>query len=217
MKAFLVLLMLLLPLTAFAQDKAPASPAPVLVVDMKRVLDESKAAESVQRKIEVRRSEFQKEIAGKEDEIRGEEQELLQSRGKMEAKTYSEKEDQLRQKFRDVETYVVERRRVLEQATTDSMGHVRSVLQTILTDIAKKKGAKVVLNKQLVLWSEPALDVTDDVLANLNKQLPDMDVVIQSTGDGAKDAKPAPAKAPVKTPENPQGKTPAKPPVKGKE
>lgn len=205
MRLILIVLLVLLPLVSYAQDKAApatsaASPSmpqsmPLLVVDMKRVLDESKAAVNVQKKIEARRSEFQKEIAGREDEIRNEEQDLLQSRGKIEAKVYSERENQLRQKFRDVETYVVERRRVLEQATTDSMGHVRSVLQNILIDIAKKHGASLVLSKQQVLWSQPALDVTDAVLESLNRQLPDMDVVIQPAGDAAK-----PVKSPVKTP-----------------
>ncbi len=162
---------------------------PILVVDMKRVLDESRAAVSVQKKIEARRSEFQKEIADKENEIRNDEQELLQSRGKMEAKAYAEKENQMRQKFRDVERYVQERRRVLEQATNDSMGRVRSVLQTIVTDIANKRSAHAVLSKQQVLWSQGSLDITDQVLERLNAELPDTDVTIEKAKEEKKPVK----------------------------
>ena len=182
----LCLLFLALPLQAAdgaARAQAPVAPpavtAPILVVDMKRLLDESKASVSVQKQIESRRSAFQSEIADKEKNIREDEQALLQSRSKTTEADYAEKENQLRQKFRDVEKYVQERRQLLEQATTASMGRVRSALLGIVTDIAKKRGAHAVLVKQQVMWSESALDITDQVLERLNKELPDVPVAIE--------------------------------------
>jgi outer membrane protein len=181
------------PAKPAAAPAAAAIPSPILVVDVKRVLDESKASVSVQKQMEARRSAFQSEIAEKEKDIRTQEQELVQMRGKTEESAYAEKENQLRQKFRDVEKYVQDRRQLLEQATTSSLGRVRSVLLQIVTDIARKRGAHTVLVKQQVLWSEDALDITDQVLESLNRQLPDVQVAVEPA-----DASPAKPAKPVK-------------------
>ncbi len=199
----LITLFLLLAVPLMAAEPvtppAPANSAPILVVDVKRVLDESKASVNVQKKIEAQRSAFQTEIAAKEKSIRDAEQELLASRGKVEAAAYARNENELRQQFRDVEHYVQERRQLLEQATTLSMGKVRSMLIGIVTDMARRKGAQAVLIKQQVLWTEGTLDITDQVLERLNAQLPDLPVNIEAPKDApAKPGPPAPAAKPAK-------------------
>jgi Skp family chaperone for outer membrane proteins len=158
--------------------QTPDKQSHVLIVDMKRTLDESKAAINVQKKIEAQRSSFQDEISLQEKLIREGEQELQTMRGKLNADQYAEKENQLRKKFRDVEKYVQERRQALEKATTAAMGKVRTTLLMIIKDIAKKRGVQAVLIKQQVLWAEDNLEITDDVLTRLNKELPDITVDI---------------------------------------
>ena len=159
-----------------------SSKLPVLIVDVKAVLDDSKAAISAQKKIEVQRSAFQDEITKQEQHIRDAEQELAQARGQLDEKAYADKEAQLRQKFRDVEKYVQERRQTLEKATSQSLGKVHDVMLEIVADIAKKRGAQAVLAKQggtvAVLWSVDGSDITGEVSARLNAQLPDIAVNI---------------------------------------
>ncbi|HVY12062.1 MAG TPA: OmpH family outer membrane protein [Alphaproteobacteria bacterium] len=165
-------------LTAVPLWAAEPASSPLLIVDVKRILDESKASVGAQKKIEAQRAAFQIEIAAKEKFIREAEQDLLNSRGKIDQHAYADKETSLRQQFREVEQYVQERRRLLEQATTLSMGKVRSVLLGIVTEMARRRNAQAVLIKQQVLWAENALDVTDQVLVRLNAQLPDVPVNI---------------------------------------
>ena len=168
---------------AWAVDTSAQAPKlTVLIVDVKKVMDDSKAAISAQKKIEVQRSAFQDEITKQEQRIREGEQELVQARGKLDEKAYADKETQLRQKFRDVEKYVQERRQTLEKATGQSLGKVRSVMLEIVADIAKKRGAQAVLAKQAsnvaVLWSMDGSEITGEVSARLNSQLPDIAVDI---------------------------------------
>lgn len=193
------LLLIIMALTAsLAQasepaGKEPVQAKPILIVNVKSVLDDSKAAISAQKKIEVQRSAFQDEISSQEKHIRDAEQELLQQRGKLDEKAYAEKETQLRQKFRDVEKYVQERRQALEKATSQSLGKVHDVMLEIVADIAKKRNAQAVLAKQgsnvAVLWSIEGSDITSEVSARLNAQLPDIAVNID-----APEAKKAPPK-----------------------
>lgn len=170
-------------LAADASPNAPVSAKlPILIVDVKRVLDDSKAAISAQKKIEMQRSSFQDEITKQEQQIREAEQELAQARGKMDEKAYADKEAQLRQKFRDVEKYVQERRQTLEKATGQTLGKVHDVMLEIVADIAKKRGAQAVLAKQgsnvAVLWSAEGSDITGEVSTRLNTQLPEIAVNI---------------------------------------
>jgi outer membrane protein len=165
-------LLLLLPLPLHAAEP----PAFALVVDVKRVLDESQAALAAQKKIEEQRSAFQDEISVQEKRIRDAEQELGGLRGKLDVKQYAERENQLRQQFRDVEKYVQDRRQALERATNTSMGKVKDVTISIVQDIARKRGAQMVLVKQQVLWSENQMEITDEVLRRLNQQLPEVAV-----------------------------------------
>ena len=78
-----------------------------------------------------------------------------------------------------------ERRRLLEQATTLSMGKVRSVLLGIVTEISHRRGAQAVLVKQQVLWAENSLDITDQVLERLNTQMPELPVNIEAPKEPA--------------------------------
>lgn len=190
MLRLLVIIVLLCGTLSAAQSRAAeVSPselasgkASILIVDVKRILDDSKAAISAQKKIEVQRSAFQDEITKREKHIREAEQELAQARGKLDEKAYAEKESQLRLKFRDVEKYVQERRQTLEKATGQTLGKVHGVMLEIVADIAKKRGAQAVLAKQgsnvAVLWSMDGSDITTEVSARLNAQLPDIAVNI---------------------------------------
>ncbi len=194
MTRLLAIIMALLVLMGVGTASAEVAPAPnanaaslprfpILIVDVKRVLDDSKAAIGAQKKIEAQRSAFQDEISSQEKHIRDAEQELLQLRGKLDEKAYAEKETQLRQKFRDVEKYVQERRATLEKATSQSLGKVRDVMQDIVADIAKKRGAQAVLAKQgnqAVLWSIEGNDITQEVSSRLNTQLPELAVNIDA-------------------------------------
>lgn len=40
---------------------------------------------------------------------------------------------------------------------------------TVIGEVAKKKGLKVVCRKRALVWNDDAVDITDDVLATLNK------------------------------------------------
>ncbi len=198
MRLLLALVLVFMGGPAFAADPAPAqatAPSGVLVVDIKRLLDESTASVNSQKKVEARRSAFQTEIADKEKTIRDAADNLQQQRGKIDATAYAAKEDQLRQQFRDVEQYVQDRRRVLELATANAMNRVRDAMMRIATDIAHKRGAQAVLSKQQVMWSENSIDITDQVLQRLNTELPDIDVVIEPAAGEPPAKAAAPAKA----------------------
>ncbi|MDX2028296.1 MAG: OmpH family outer membrane protein [Alphaproteobacteria bacterium] len=163
---------------ALAADSSAGKlpPAVVIIVDVQRILQESLAAKSVQKQLEMQRSKFQKQIESEENELRQAEQELGKSRKQVAADVYADREQQLRQRFLAVERHVQARRKVLDQAFTDSMNNVRATLLDIVNEIAQQRGANLALIKQQALWSGKDFDVTDEILGRLNKKLPQVTV-----------------------------------------
>jgi outer membrane protein len=148
-------------------------PNPVIaIIDVQRILSESLAAKNVQKQLEARRAKFQSETQGEENELRKSEQELSKQRSKLAADIYADREQQLNQRFLAVERHVQSRRKLLDQAFTESMNAVRAGLLDIVADLAHERGVNLVLVKQQALWVDAPMDVTDEVLARLNAKLP---------------------------------------------
>jgi Skp family chaperone for outer membrane proteins len=166
--------------TAVRADSVPSS---ALVVDVQRILDESEAAKGVQKQLDSQRVRFQSETEKEENQLRQAEQDLSQSREHLGADAYTEREQLLRQRFIAEERHVDARRKALDQSFTEAMDMVRDNLMNVVQKIAHEKGANIVLVKQQILWSESTLDVTDEVLKRLNKELPQIKVKI-SPDDG---------------------------------
>jgi Skp family chaperone for outer membrane proteins len=171
----------------------PASPIVAVVVDVQRILDESQAAKSVQKQLETQRAKFQTEIENEENGLRQAEQDLTKAHDQLTPDAYSDREQQLRQRFSAVERHVEARRKVLDKAFSDSMNTVHENLQDVVTAVAHEHGANLVLIKQQVLWTDKALDLTDEVLAKLNAKLPQITVKMapeeKDEGDGEKPSK----------------------------
>ncbi len=158
-------------------DAKSKLPAPVIaIIDVQRILEESLAAKNVQKQLESQRAKFQTQIEAEENGLRQAEQELGKSHDQLAADVYADREQQLRQRFLTVERHVQARRKVLDQAFTDSMNAVRASLLEIVDTVAHEHGANLVLVKQQALWVDKPLDVTDEVLGRLNAKLPQVTV-----------------------------------------
>lgn len=177
----------------------PRPPHPALVVDVQRVMRESLAAQDAQKQLDTQRAMFQKQTETEENELRRAEQDLAKSRDQLDARTYGEKEKQLRQRFLTVERHVEARRKALDASFTDSMNRVRSALLEVVESTAKVRQASLIIAKQQVLWVDPALDATDDVLAHLNAKLSHVSISPKAHGESGSgilplQARPAPSR-----------------------
>lgn len=177
MKRIFCLFLLLL---AAAPAQAGAPPSAIAIVDVQRIMQESLAAKSVSQQLEARRSSFQTEIAAEEADLRQAEQTLSKLRETAKPEAYAEREQALRQRFLTVERHVQARRKALDQAYTDSMNAVRKSIVEIVAAVSKEKGVTLSIVKQQVIWNDSAIDITEDVLTRLNKNVPKIEVKIMS-------------------------------------
>ncbi len=170
-----------LALVAPALPAAQATrPSIIALVDVQRILQEASAARTVQQQLEDQRSKFQTEITAEEADLRKAEQKLAKLRDSAQADVYAEEEQKLRQRFLTVERHVQARRKALDQAFTDSMNAVRKGIVDIVTAVSKEKGVNLAIVKQQVIWNDQSIDITDEVLARLNKDMPKIQVKVLS-------------------------------------
>ena len=66
----------------------------------------------------------------------------------------------------------------IQQAIQRASNSIDSVISPILTEIVNEKGAKMLLERQSLLFADPKLDVSAEVIKKLNKRLPKIDVIV---------------------------------------
>ncbi len=163
-------------LTGMPSASFAAAPL-IAVVDVQKIMQESLAAQGVKKKLEAQRVKFQSEIEREENDLRQAEQTLTKERASVSPQTYVDHEQQLRQRFAAVETHVQARRKTLDKSYADTMALVRTAILGIVAEVAHNHGAMLVVTQQEILWADPHLDMTDEVLKRLDQNLPKIEVV----------------------------------------
>lgn len=176
----------LVALAAFAATAliSQAQTPKIHVVDMGKVLDGY-----------YRTQEQQEKFKGYQDKAR-EEDERLFKEGKALADQYKEvaeqtknptltadartaaqaeaqkKLEEVQKKELEINNYRQETQRMLQQQFNAARGLLIEEIAKAATEIAKKKGATILFDKGSLVYFEPAYDISDEVLAEMNKGRP---------------------------------------------
>jgi Skp family chaperone for outer membrane proteins len=150
------------------------------VIDVQRVLSESKAAVSIQKQIEEKHKEYQKVIAREEKTLRDAERELSQQRTLLDADAYAEKRKEFEQRVAKVQRDVQNKKRELEGAFAKSMEQVQNQMVQLIGELAEERGLIAIFPRSQILLVENALDVTEVVMTQLDKKLPTVKVTVKA-------------------------------------
>lgn len=193
---------------AQAQQPAPAQPvaAPaatppqltVVVVDVQKLLQESKAAKMVRQQIEAKRAEYAKEISHQEDELRKERDTLQRQQASLSQEALNAKGREFQGKVNDLDRTVQSKRQALEKSNADALEKIQQSMLKIITGIAKDRKANLVLQRSELVLFDQQFDVTDQVLQKLDEEMPTMTVTFVEPAPVTPTPAPTPAKAPAK-------------------
>lgn len=168
-----------LPATAQAQ-RAPA--ASILVVDTNRVLRECTACVAATAGLQAQQTAFQQRQQALAGPLQTEQQSIqqaLQAAAALNGTARTNAENALRpriQAYQQREQSAAQELNTLQQNFESTRVHVslqlNQRLQPIYTQIMNARGANLVISTDARLASVPALDVTNEVLAQLNRAAP---------------------------------------------
>jgi outer membrane protein len=155
-------------------EKLP--PAVVAVIDYQRILHDSAAARSIREQIEARRKAYQDEINKQEQRLHEADKEVAKQRSLLTAEAFAEKRRQYEQDVAEVQKMVQERRRDLDSVSAAALNEVKKALIEVVTGLAEERGFNVVLPSSNVLFFARKIDLTDEVLSQLDARLPEVRV-----------------------------------------
>ena len=151
-------------------------PAVAVVVDYQRILRDAKAARSIRAQVDARHERYQEQIAREERRLHDLDRELDQQRSVLTPEAFAEKRKQFDSDVAGVQRMVQERRRQLDDVSAEAFTQVRNSIIEIIGELSEIKGFNLVLPSSGVLLFAPQIDLTEQVLALLDEQLPDVRV-----------------------------------------
>ncbi|TAE34352.1 MAG: OmpH family outer membrane protein [Alphaproteobacteria bacterium] len=145
-------------------------------VDMQRIMAEASAAKSAKLQLDSKLKEFQAQVKKTETELQKSDQELVKQRSLLSADVFKEKVQAFREKAANAQKDVGTKRMKLRQAFEASIGTIQARVITIITKMSQERNYDIVAPSAQLLYTKPSLDITNDVLQQLNKELPSMNV-----------------------------------------
>jgi outer membrane protein len=147
-------------------------PFPIAALDVGVILRDATAVRDIQAQITKYGTKFEEEIEKERDAIRNANQELARQRTILSPDAFAEKRRQFEQRVVEVQQLVQQRQRELDKSRNDAMVQVNEAYIKIVGQVASNRKLAIILRKDQTVFTTKALDVTDEILALLNKQLP---------------------------------------------
>ncbi len=185
MKKFIYFSFLFFSTFALAQEQAKkennssAFNATIGVVDMKKILAQSKAYQSLVDQFENVRRKQRNTITKQEDAIRDEESELVKKKNILSKEVYAEKVKALNIKINELKSKQQSEGKKFEISFDRSTKKIQGALVDVLSVLANNNSLNLVLAKSQVILVGKEIDITDKAIAELNKVLPKIDLKIQ--------------------------------------
>lgn len=148
----------------------------IAVVNIQQVMKDSTAAQAARQQLQGKQKEFQDQINQKEKELQKEDQELAKQRSLMDDEAFKKRIAAFQQKAAGVQKEVREKRQTFTKAYENAIAQLHSKVTGIISELAKERGFKAAIPASQVLYYDSSLDISAEVLARLNKQMPSLTV-----------------------------------------
>ena len=168
-KFFVVTFLFLIYTHASAEQK-------IAYLDMKFVLNNSKAGKGAQDFLQKSFKEKQKKFFDEENALKKKENDLLAQKTILTKKEYQKKSDDLRKKVID---YQLQRRATLEKITSqraEARQKLLEKLDPIMKTYIKENDISLIIDRKNVLMGNTNLDITNIIIEKLNKELPSLSI-----------------------------------------
>ena len=168
-KFFVVTFFLIVSTNAFAEQK-------IVVLDMKYVLNNSKAGKGGQEFLKKKFKDNAKKLSDLENALKKEETDLLEKKNILTKEEYAKKTDILRKKVID---YQASRRASVDKLSrqrAEARQNLIKQINPILESYSKENNITLIFDKKVLVMGNTDLDVTNVVIEKLNKALPSLNL-----------------------------------------
>jgi len=162
---------------ARAQTSTTSVDGPIIaVLDVQQVLRRAAAAKGIREVMEARRKKFEKEISEERLQLQGEENQLRKQSTILSPEAMSNKRRVLENKVSDLRRKAEQKRGILNRAFNGATRELRQEIAKVLADLMKEQNITITLARKAVLVFDQRLNVTEEVLKRLDKNLPNVKI-----------------------------------------
>ena len=148
----------------------------VYFIDSAKVLNESSAGAAAQKKLKTKFENASKKFRKIEENIKKEESEIISQKKALSAEDYKKKVESLRKKVSDSQ----KNKQVSFKSIAESRTNAKKVLLKAINPIVKKymedNKIRLIVSKQSVVLGDENLEITNQIIAILNKELPSVKI-----------------------------------------
>lgn len=156
------------------------------VVNVDRVMMTSKAAKSIEKQLKSKSEEYSKEFSKHERELRQSQEKLIeenralgQDASESKVKNFENKRKDFEKKMLETQQLFQKRRSSLSKAVNVANTKLQKEMFQTVADIAEEEQYRIVFDRKSVVIVEEALDITDRVIKDLDKTIPEIKLDIK--------------------------------------
>ena len=164
------LFLFVLLFTSFSYAE-PLDPATIAFIDQEKIYTDSKAAKDINRQVLVLKEKFELELREVENKLKKEEEKLKEQQNILDSSVFVERLEQFEEKVAEFEILRQQKVANLDNVVNYGRKKILDKLTLIIADIANEREINIVLEKRLVLVGASSLDITNDVLKNLDQEI----------------------------------------------
>lgn len=145
--------------------------ANIAVVDVARLLAESKAGQDIQNQVQKHREEFLATLGEQEDKLREQERTLNEKSATVSQEELEKLRQDFEKKFLEARNKAQQRKAVLDKAVAEAMTDLREKMFESIRAVAEEKAYDVVITSQSTVVVNDAIDISDESLEHLDSKV----------------------------------------------
>lgn len=171
MNAIRILTLVVAVIACVAPVSAARAEGSIAVVDVRALMNDSKAAKSIQDQLVKHREKFLADLSKQEQKLRDEEQTLAKAQATLEKEEFAQKVKEFEESKLKTRQMVQDQKRALDEGVNEATNTLRTEIFKVVEKIAEEKKYDLVLTRQNVVVGSQNLNITDEAMKRLDKSL----------------------------------------------
>ncbi|MDF2368706.1 OmpH family outer membrane protein, partial [Sneathiella sp.] len=148
------------------------------VIDMQKIMRELDVVKDVNAQVKTLEEKTNTELTAAEKKLKDERTQIERQKTLVTPEAYSKKQSDFNRKAAEFRVKVQEKNRQLQLSRVNALDKIRAQMLPIIREVMDENGAALVLDVSEVLFVEKPLEITEEVMGRLNKDLKKIKVEI---------------------------------------
>lgn len=148
----------------------------IAFVDVQKIIDNSLAVKNIRKEVDIINNKLQVEFTEIENELKDLEKNILKEKDDISENEFKSKVMNFNERVSKTQKSTQDKKVKLEQAHAKAISHVNNVAMEIIKNFAQEKFLDAVLPSTQVLYASENLNITLEILSELNAKLEKVDL-----------------------------------------